>query len=92
MAYISEGTGKLKPTGKAAPETGVRVSISHEVLENVIGGQKMKLNKTVVHNIVPQNGDSLPPGDFDLVVCDRLIRLKKVANNPEWVVLSSYQA
>ncbi len=90
MAHINESTGKLVPTGKTYPQTGVRVAISHEVLENSVGGQHLKQNKTIIHSVTPQNGEVLQSGDFDLVMGDQLIRLKKLANSPEWVVLSSY--
>ena len=89
MANISEGDGKLIPTGKTYPETGVRVSMSHEVLDNAVGGQKLQQKKTIVHSVVPLNGGILPAGDFDLVMGSQLLRLKKLPGQSEWLVLSS---
>ena len=92
MAYTSEGIGKLKPTGDTYPVTDVLVSVSHEVLDNAVGNQKMQQKKTVIHSITALNGDSVPPGEFDLLIGNQLIRLKKMADSQEWVVLSTYTA
>ena len=89
MAHINESTGRLVPTGKNYPEIVVRAAISHELLENTIGSEKSQQKKVVVHSVIPQNGDVLPAGDFDLVIGGKLLRLKKVPNSAEWLVLSS---
>ena len=90
MAHISESTGKLTPTGKHYPEIIVRAAISHEEMNiEWPNGVMIKQKKSVVHSITPQNGEVLAPGDFDLVMGSELLRLKKLPNSPEWLVLSS---
>lgn len=90
MVQTGEGTGTLIPTGKSAPARGVNFAISHEATElQGPGGQTVKLQKAIVHRISCQTGETIPAGDFDLVVGSDLIRLKHVPQQPEWLVLSS---
>ena len=90
MAHVCEGSGKLTLAGKKSPETGVRVSISHEeLIQDLPNGLKFRLKKTVVHCVTPQHGETLLPADYDLVMNGELLRLKKLPGNSEWLVLSS---
>lgn len=90
MGHICESTGKLTPTGKHYPEIIVRAAISHEEMNiEWPTGVKLKQKRSVVHSVIPQNGETLAPGDFDLVMGSKLIRLKKLPDSPEWLVLSS---
>jgi hypothetical protein len=45
--------------------------------------------KATVHSIAAEAGQQIGLGDFDLLVGDEIVRLKHVASDPEWLVLSS---
>jgi hypothetical protein len=83
------GRGRLVPTGKWAPAIDVSYQISQQMVETKdVSGSSVR-QKAVVHSIAAEAGLPIGLGDFDLLVGDRLVRLKHVANDPEWLILSS---
>ena len=87
---MDQKSGKLLPTGKTAPERKVQFTMSHKIEEHsASASQRMQHTQPIVHQISCEDGQSLPPGDYDLIVGETLIRLKHKAGNPEWLVLSS---
>jgi len=83
------GKGTLVPTGKHSPALDVRYQISLQTVEVKEANGSFLRDKAIVHSIVEVQGRRIELGDFDLLVGDRLVRLKHVANEPEWLVLSS---
>jgi hypothetical protein len=45
--------------------------------------------RAVVDSIAAEPGQNIALGDYDLHVGEEILRLKHVADNPEWLVLSS---
>ena len=45
--------------------------------------------KTVVHSIDAEADQKIGLGDYDLLVGDEVLRLKHIAGDPEWLILSS---
>lgn len=89
MNQDGQGKGKLVPTGKHEPTFDVTYDISHEVAKvKTIYGEPTKRVKAVVHYIASNNGQAIPPGDFDLLVGSEILRLKHLPSDPEWLVLS----
>ena len=83
------GKGTLVPTGKHAPAMDVRYEISLQSFEVKDENGSFLRQKAIVHSIAEVAGRQIDLGDFDLLVGDQLVRLKHVANEPEWLVLSS---
>jgi hypothetical protein len=83
------GKGTLIPTGKHAPALNVSYQISQQLVEIKDSNGSFLRPKAVVHSIAAEAGQFIALGDFDLLVADRVVRLKHVASSPEWLVLSS---
>jgi hypothetical protein len=45
--------------------------------------------KAIVHSIDAEVGQHIDLGDYDLLVGEEIVRLKHIAGDPEWLVLSS---
>jgi hypothetical protein len=89
--YAKEGSGKgkLVPSGKWAPSIDVRYQISQQLVEATDANGSFLRPKAVIHSIAAEAGQQIALGDFDLLVGDQIIRLKHVADHPEWLLLSS---
>jgi hypothetical protein len=85
------GTGTLVPCGKRAPAINVSFKISQQLVQTRNGNGDLR-PRPVVHSIAAEAGQPIDLGDFDLLVGKELVRLKHVANDPEWLVLSSNAA
>ena len=83
------GKGTLVPTGKHSPAIDVRYQITLQSVEVKEPHGSFLRQKAVVHSIIEVAGRRIDFGDFDLLVGDQLVRLKHIANDPEWLVLSS---
>jgi hypothetical protein len=83
------GKGKLVPTGKWAPPIDVSYQISRQLVEVTDANGSFLRPKAVVHSIAAEAGQQIALGDFDLLVGNQMVRLKHVANDPEWLLLSS---
>jgi seryl-tRNA(Sec) selenium transferase len=77
------GKGKLVPSGKWAPEIAVNFQITRQA------NGSSPTPRTVVASMAAEAGHPIALGDFDLLVGQRIVRLKHVANDPEWLILSS---
>jgi hypothetical protein len=84
-------TGTLVPSGKRAPAISVSFQISQQMVQARDGDGALR-PRPVVHSIAAVAGQPIELGDFDLFVGKELVRLKHVANEPEWLVLSSNAA
>jgi hypothetical protein len=80
------GKGTLVPTGKHAPCIDVRYRITQQ--PDATNGPFVR-QKVVVHSIAAEAGQHIALGDFDLLVGDKVVRLKHTASDPEWLILSS---
>lgn len=90
MILDGQGKGRVVPTRKLEPSYDVSYEISHVPCETAApGDHPAGQQKAVVHSIVCDPPQDLPLGDFDLLVDDRILRLKHKAGDPEWLVLSS---
>ena len=88
MATSEPVKGILVPTGKQSPKLGVDFVMSHYDAEGkIINGSPVISRKTSVHFISNDKGQPIPLGDFDLVMGNKMVRLKHIAG--EWLVLSS---
>jgi hypothetical protein len=67
----------------------VSYQISQQPVETTVANRSVIRQQPVVHSIAAEAGQHIPLGDFDLVVGDERVRLKHVASEPEWLVLSS---
>ena len=85
----SYGKGTLVPTGNTAPSIVVTFRITQQTAETKEGKGRSAPPKTVVHSISAEAGQHIGLGDFDLLVGGTIVRLKHIANDPEWLVLSS---
>ena len=83
------GKGTLVPTGSAAPSIVVTFRITQQARESKEASGWFAPPKTVVHSISAEAGQHIGLGDFDLLVGGTIVRLKHIANDPEWLVLSS---
>lgn len=92
MDQTKQGKGKLVPTGKGAPCIDVNYQISRQLVETTESNSPFVRSKAVVHSIAAEAGQHIELGDFDLLVDNKIVRLKHVANDPEWLVLSSNTA
>ena len=86
---LGYGTGRLVPTDKRSPAMIVSYQISQQMVEAKNSNGSFLRQQAVVHSIAPPAGQNIALGDFDLLVGDQMVRLKHVANDPEWLVLSS---
>lgn len=75
--------GKLVPSGKWAPAIEVNFRISRKA------NSSSAIPQAVVDSIASEAGQPIELGDFDLLVGQQIVRLKHVANDPEWLILSS---
>jgi hypothetical protein len=89
MAQDGSGKGKLVPTGKSTPSLDVNYEIGHRLCETRQDGLLLSRKTAVIRSLSCDNGQSLPFGDFDLLVDNQIIRLKHISSEPEWLVLSS---
>ena len=86
---LGYGKGKLVPTGTREPGIYVSYKISQQLVEaNGASGSFLR-KKAVVHSIAAEAGHDIALGDYDLVVGREILRLKHIASDPEWLVLSS---
>jgi hypothetical protein len=83
------GKGKLVPTGKGGPVVNVSYQISQHPVEIVSANGAFLRQKAIVHSIADETGQLIALGDFDLLVGNEILRLKHIAKEPEWLVLSS---
>jgi len=73
------------------PALDVSYDISLEDFETKVAtAGTVKLKKVIVRNISCDGGQPISIGEFDLLVGDKMIRLKHIATDPEWLVLSQY--
>ena len=86
---LGYGKGRLVPTGKRGPVTYVSYKIGHQLVETTNSNGSFLRQKAIVHSIAAEAGQHIGLGDFDLLVGDDIVRLKHVASDPEWLVLSS---
>ena len=78
------------PTGKRGPVVYVSYKISQQLVRMTdANGSFMRL-KTIVHSIESEADQRIGLGDYDLLVGDEILRLKHIAGDPEWLVLSSH--
>ena len=89
---LGYGKGRLIPTGTRGPAIYVSYKISQQIVETTDSNGPSLRKKSIVHSIAAEAGQQIGLGDFDLVVGDDIVRLKHVANDPEWLVLSSNAA
>jgi hypothetical protein len=82
------GKGTLVPSGKRAPAINVSFKISQQMVQTR-DGSGASGPRPVVHSVAAEAGQPIELGDFDLLVGKELVRLKHVANEPKWLVLSS---
>jgi hypothetical protein len=82
------GTGTLVPSGKRAPAINVSFKISQQMVQTRDGNCALR-PRPIVQSVAAEAGQPIGLGDFDLLVGKELVRLKHVANDPEWLVLSS---
>jgi hypothetical protein len=88
MILDGQGKGRLVPTGRLEPALDVSYKISHVFSENT-ALRSQPLRKAVVDYITCDPAEHIPLGDFDLLADNKFIRLKHIANDSEWLVLSS---
>jgi hypothetical protein len=90
MDQDGTGKGKLVLTGQAEPALEVSYDISHDVcVREGPNGEPVQWKKASVHRLNREDGQDIPLGDFDLLVGAQLLRLKHLASDPAWLVLSS---
>jgi hypothetical protein len=89
MTQHIQGRGRLVPTGKWEPSVAVSYQISQQLVETKEFNGSVLRQKAVVHSIATETGQHIALGDFDLLVGNEIVRLKHVASDPEWLVLSS---
>jgi hypothetical protein len=86
---LGYGKGRLVPTGKGGPAIYVSYKISQQFVETTDSNGSFRRQKAVVHSIAAEAGQHIDLGDFDLLVGEEVVRLKHIASDPEWLVLSS---
>lgn len=90
MIQDQRGNGIVVPTGKHEPEMAVRYDIANDVVwREGPNGEAVKSHRAIVHCLESNDGADIPQGDFDLVDEGKLIRLKHISDDPEWLVTSS---
>jgi hypothetical protein len=83
------GKGKLVPTGFREPAISVSYKISQQLVEATSANGSFLRKKAVVHSISAEAGQNIALGDYDLLVGGEILRLKHIASDPGWLVLSS---
>jgi hypothetical protein len=86
---LGYGKGRLVPSGKLGPVTYVSYKISLQMVQTTDSNGSFLRQKATVHAITAEAGQHIGLGDFDLLVGDDIVRLKHIAGDPEWLVLSS---
>jgi hypothetical protein len=86
---LGYGKGRLLSTNKREPAIYVSYKISQQLVEIKDSNGSSLRQKAVVHSITAEPGQRIPLGDFDLLIGDDIVRLKHIAGDPEWLVLSS---
>jgi hypothetical protein len=86
---LGYGKGRLVPVGKREPAIYVSYKISQQLVETKDSNGSSLRQKAVVHSIAAEPGQHIGLGDFDLLVGEEIVRLKHIASDPEWLVLSS---
>jgi hypothetical protein len=86
---LEYGKGRLVPTGKLGPALYVSYKISQQLVRTTDANGSFLRQKAVVHSISAEPGQNIGLGDFDLIVGEEIVRLKHIASDPEWLVLSS---
>jgi hypothetical protein len=86
---LGNGKGKLVPTGTREPAIYVSYQISQQLVESTGSGGGFLRKKAVVHSIAAEAGQDIALGDYDLLIGGDILRLKHIASDPEWLVLSS---
>jgi hypothetical protein len=86
---LGYGKGRLVPTDKREPAIYVSYKISQQLVQTKDSNGSFLRQKAIVHSISAEAGQQIGLGDFDLLVGDDVVRLKHVASEPEWLVLSA---
>jgi hypothetical protein len=86
---LGYGKGRLMPTGKRGPVVYVSYKISQQLVRATDDNGSFMRQKTVVHSIEAEADQQIGLGDYDLLVGDEVLRLKHIAGEPEWLILSS---
>jgi hypothetical protein len=86
---VGYGKGRLMPTGKPGPVIYVSYKISHQLVETTSSNGSFLRQKAVVHSIDAEVDQPIGLGDYDLLIGDEIIRLKHIADDPAWLILSS---
>jgi hypothetical protein len=86
---LGNGKGKLVPTGTREPAIYVSYQISQQLVESNGASGSFLRKKAVVHSIAAEAGQDIALGDYDLLIGGEILRLKHIASDPEWLVLSS---
>jgi hypothetical protein len=86
---VGYGKGRLVPSGKLGPAIYVSYKISQQLVETKDENGSFLRQKAVVHSIDAEAGQNIGLGDYDLLVGDEIVRLKRIASDPEWLILSS---
>ena len=86
---VGYGKGRLVPTGKRGPVVYVSYKISQQLVKTTDSNGSFLRQKAVVHSIEAEVDQQIGLGDYDLLVGDEVVRLKHIASDPEWLVLSS---
>jgi hypothetical protein len=86
---LGYGKGRLMPTGKRGPVVYVSYKISQQLVQTTDAKGSFMRQKTIVHSIDAEADQKIGLGDYDLLVGDEILRLKHIAGDPEWLILSS---
>jgi hypothetical protein len=86
---LGYGKGRLMPTGKRGPVVYVSYKISQQLVQSTDANGSFMRQKTIVHSIDAEADQQIGLGDYDLLVGDEILRLKHIAGDPEWLILSS---
>ena len=89
MERNTYGKGRLVPSGKWEPSIDVSFQVSQKLVQTRDSNGLSLGKNPVVRSIAAESGQHIALGDFDLLVGNELVRLKHVATEPEWLVLSS---
>jgi hypothetical protein len=61
----------------------------HQLVETTSSNGSFLRQKAVVHSIDAEVDQPIGLGDYDLLIGDEIIRLKHIADDPAWLILSS---
>jgi hypothetical protein len=90
MCLDGRGNGLLKSSDRRVPTVSVVYEISHHQSGSGRPNGLSVVQKVASVRIVDaEDGKSFPLGDYDLLVGSEIVRLKHVAEDPKWLVLSS---